>query len=100
MGHPARRAAEGLRRLVGPFERGGQIARALVGHDSVLVHVGHRLARGDRVPERLDGVFSDFADTAVAARVLHRLATDPEFAPCFTGDANRRGHGACRGSDD
>jgi glycerophosphoryl diester phosphodiesterase len=52
------------------------------------------------VPERLDGVFSDFADTAVAARVLHRLATDPEFAPCFTGDANRRGHGACRGSDD
>jgi glycerophosphoryl diester phosphodiesterase len=48
----------------------------------------------------IDGVFSDFADTAVAARVLHRLATDPEFGPCFTGDANRRGHGACRGSDD
>jgi glycerophosphoryl diester phosphodiesterase len=48
----------------------------------------------------IDGVFSDFADAAVSARVLHRLATDPEFGPCFTGDANRQGHGACRGSDD
>jgi hypothetical protein len=41
-----------------------------------------------------------FSEQSVAARVLHRLATDPEFGPCFTGDANRRGHGACRGSDD
>ncbi|HKA60885.1 MAG TPA: glycerophosphodiester phosphodiesterase family protein [Methylomirabilota bacterium] len=47
----------------------------------------------------VDGVFSDFADTAVAARVLHRLATDPEFGSCFTGAEDRRGHGGCRGSD-
>ena len=48
----------------------------------------------------IDGVFSDFADTAVAARVLHRLARDPEFGPCFTGDESRRGHDACLGADD
>ena len=34
----------------------------------------------------IDGVFSDFADTAVAARVLFRLERDPDFARCFTGD--------------
>jgi len=34
----------------------------------------------------IDGVFSDFADTAVAARVLFRLSTDADFARCLTGD--------------
>src|SRR5262245_46291136 len=31
----------------------------------------------------IDGVFSDFPDTAVTARTLFRLANDPEFARCF-----------------
>jgi glycerophosphoryl diester phosphodiesterase len=34
----------------------------------------------------IDGVFSDFADTAVAARVLFKLESDPAFGPCFTDD--------------
>lgn len=34
----------------------------------------------------IDGVFSDFPDTAVAARVLFRLSTDPDFAQCLTGN--------------
>jgi glycerophosphoryl diester phosphodiesterase len=33
----------------------------------------------------VDGVFSDFADTAVAARVLFQLERDPDFARCLTG---------------
>lgn len=37
----------------------------------------------------IDGVFSDFADTAVASRVLFELATDPDFAGCFTGAGSR-----------
>ena len=45
----------------------------------------------------IDGVFTDFTDTAVAARVLHRLARDPEFAPCFTGDHARYGPRGCPG---
>lgn len=32
----------------------------------------------------VDGVFSDFADTAVAARVLHELATKPGYTRCLT----------------
>jgi glycerophosphoryl diester phosphodiesterase len=32
----------------------------------------------------IDGVFSDFPDTAVAARVLYRLETDPDYAECLT----------------
>ncbi len=32
----------------------------------------------------IDGVFSDFADTAVAARVLHDLANRPGYAQCLT----------------
>ena len=34
----------------------------------------------------IDGVFSDFADTAVAARVLFDLERNPDFGRCFTGD--------------
>jgi len=33
----------------------------------------------------IDGVFSDFADTAVAARVLFQLETDPNGSACLTG---------------
>ena len=53
-----------------------------------------RLARdygGDPVQEYLqfyelgiDAVFSDFPDTAVAARVLHRLRADADYAACLT----------------
>ena len=38
----------------------------------------------------IDGVFSDFTDTAVAARVLFRLERDADFARCFTGDRGGR----------
>ena len=48
--------------------------------------------KGDPVNEYLqlyqlgvDGVFSDFADTAVAARVLFNLLRNPDYAACFTG---------------
>src|SRR5215475_2580766 len=34
----------------------------------------------------IDGVFSDFADTAVAARVLFRLESDAAAGRCLTGD--------------
>jgi glycerophosphoryl diester phosphodiesterase len=34
----------------------------------------------------IDGVFSDFADTAVAARVLFELERNPEGGRCLTGD--------------
>ena len=40
----------------------------------------------------VDGVFSDFADTAVAARILFRLANDAGFARCFTGGQPGHGH--------
>lgn len=33
----------------------------------------------------IDGVFSDLADTAVAARVLHELTNVPGYARCLTG---------------
>lgn len=36
----------------------------------------------------IDGVFSDFADTAVAARILFELETDPNGAACLTGVFN------------
>jgi glycerophosphoryl diester phosphodiesterase len=34
----------------------------------------------------IDGVFSDFADTAVAARVLFDLETNPDASRCLTGN--------------
>jgi glycerophosphoryl diester phosphodiesterase len=36
----------------------------------------------------IDGVFSDFADTAVASRVLFQILSDQDFAECLTGDAH------------
>ncbi|KNZ31606.1 MAG: glycerophosphodiester phosphodiesterase [Methylibium sp. NZG] len=38
----------------------------------------------------IDGVFSDFPDTAVAARVLHKLRSDAGYADCLT--AQERHH--------
>ena len=37
----------------------------------------------------IDGVFSDFPDTAVAARVLFKILDDFEFARCFTGGSGK-----------
>ncbi len=58
--------------------------------------------KGDPVNEYLqlyqlgvDGVFSDFADTAVAARVLFNLLRNPDYAACFTGAGNRHPHLEC-----
>ncbi len=49
--------------------------------------------RGDPANEYLrfydlgvDGLFSDFADTAVAARVMWKLKTDPSYARCLVQD--------------
>ena len=39
----------------------------------------------------VDGVFSDFADDAVAARVLYRLKTDPGYAACLVNGRCGRG---------
>jgi glycerophosphoryl diester phosphodiesterase len=41
----------------------------------------------------VDGLFSDFADTAVAARVMFRLKNDPEYARCLVRD------NGCNGRD-
>jgi glycerophosphoryl diester phosphodiesterase len=38
----------------------------------------------------VDGLFTDFPDTAVAARVLHRLKTEPDFLRCLVDDRCRR----------
>lgn len=34
----------------------------------------------------VDGVFSDFADTAFAARAMHLLKTDPDYARCLVNE--------------
>jgi len=45
----------------------------------------------------IDGVFSDFADTAVAARVLHELSTRPTYARCLTAQVKSwEDHKACQ----
>jgi len=36
----------------------------------------------------IDGVFSDFADTAVAARILFELERNPDAGRCLTGDVD------------
>jgi glycerophosphoryl diester phosphodiesterase len=43
----------------------------------------------------IDGVFSDFADTAVAARVLFRLLSSSDFAGCLTGESHGGFHSSC-----
>ena len=48
----------------------------------------------------IDGVFSDFTDTAVAARVLFDLETNPDGSACLTGNFNSsRQRKACSGDD-
>ncbi|WP_295641091.1 glycerophosphodiester phosphodiesterase [uncultured Methylibium sp.] len=37
----------------------------------------------------IDGLFTDFPDSGVAARVLHRLETDPGYADCLTREERR-----------
>jgi glycerophosphoryl diester phosphodiesterase len=38
----------------------------------------------------IDGVFSDFSDTAVVARTLFRILRDRDFAECLTGETHGR----------
>jgi glycerophosphoryl diester phosphodiesterase len=38
----------------------------------------------------VDGVFADFADTAVVARVLFELSRDPDFARCLVDGGHGR----------
>lgn len=47
----------------------------------------------------IDGVFSDFADTAIAARVLFELENNPDAGRCLTGDRGgpRRHQPECPG---
>ena len=48
----------------------------------------------------IDGVFSDFADSAVAARVLFDLETNLDAAACLTGEfGNNRQRAACESDD-
>lgn len=68
-------------------------ARKLLVHTWTFRNEQRRLAgdyAGNPVAEYLqfyelgiDGVFSDFADTAVVARTMHRLRTDAAFAACL-----------------
>ena len=43
----------------------------------------------------VDGVFADFADTAVVARTLFELSRDPDFAGCLVG-GDHHGDARCR----
>jgi len=48
----------------------------------------------------VDGVFSDFADTAIAARVMFKLLRDEDFAKCLVNGGAQNGHsGACEDGD-
>jgi glycerophosphoryl diester phosphodiesterase len=87
----------------------GVIAEAhkqgLLVHPYTFRNEPRRLARdfaGNPVNEYLafyeagvDGLFSDFADTAVAARTLWVLKNDPDAAACLVQGRNRQG--VCRG---
>ena len=70
--------------------------RDRVVHPYTFRNEPRRLARdyaGNPVAEYLafytlgvDGVFSDFADSAVAARAMYLLKTDPDYARCLVND--------------
>ena len=38
----------------------------------------------------VDGLFSDFADTAFAARIMFNLSRDKNFAKCLVGSSEQR----------
>jgi glycerophosphoryl diester phosphodiesterase len=46
----------------------------------------------------VDGLFSDFADTAFAARAMFLLANDKNYAACLVG--GERSNRKCRNNDD
>ncbi len=79
-------------------------AAGLVVHPFTFRNEQRRLAsdfKGNPINEYLafyelgvDGLFSDFADTAVAARAMFILKTDPDAATCLV---NNRWHPSCRG---
>lgn len=87
-------AGEAARALAAPTDLVQRAhAAGLLVHPYAFRNEAQRLAgdyAGNPVAEYLqffelgvDGVFSDFADTAVAARVLHRLKTDADCASCL-----------------
>ena len=98
--------SEGERRLLPPSD----LVRLAHAH-GLLVHAWtfrnepRELAadyRGQPIDEYLqfyalgvDGVFSDFADTAVAARTLFALARDPAAADCLVGTRARGQRAPC-----
>jgi glycerophosphoryl diester phosphodiesterase len=69
-------------------------ARGLVVHPYTFRNEAGRLPKDDRgdptqeyiafFQHGVDGLFSDFADTAVAAREMFRLANEPGYARCLT----------------
>jgi glycerophosphoryl diester phosphodiesterase len=79
-------------------------ARGLLVHPYTFRNEQSRLARdykGNPVNEYVkffelgvDGLFSDFPDTAVAARAMYLLDTDPNYVNCLTG--KDRGNGKCK----
>jgi glycerophosphoryl diester phosphodiesterase len=81
-------------------------AQGLLVHPFTFRDEQRRLAsdyKGNPVNEYLafyeagvDGLFSDFADTAVVARSLWVLKNDPDAAKCLVQGKHSR-HGACRG---
>ena len=87
-------AGEAARALAAPTDLVQRAhAAGLLVHPYAFRNEAQRLAgdyAGNPVAEYLqffelgvDGVFSDFTDTAVAARVLHRLKTDADCASCL-----------------
>ena len=50
----------------------------------------------------IDGVFSDFTDTAIVARILFDLERNPDGGRCLTGDrdGHRRHQADCPGTGD
>ncbi|HET9700143.1 MAG TPA: glycerophosphodiester phosphodiesterase [Burkholderiales bacterium] len=90
---------EASRRLLPPGDLIGRAhQRGLLVHTWTFRNEQRRLAAdyaGNPVNEYLqfyrlgiDGVFSDFPDTAVASRVLFELERNPDGARCLTGDVD------------
>lgn len=79
-------------------------AAGLLVHPFTFRNEQRRLAgdfKGNPIDEYLtffalgvDGLFTDFTDTAVVARAMHLLKTDANAAKCLV---NQRSHASCRG---